>query len=81
MTELLHSYLTMIDADIDYLVLGCSHYPYLIPQIKEILPNHIQIIDSGEAVANKPRVFTRKVGTTTEKIVDLLSIPMQIQKY
>jgi glutamate racemase len=47
----------MIDADIDYLVLGCSHYPYLIPQIKEILPNHIQIIDSGEAVANKPRVF------------------------
>jgi glutamate racemase len=50
----------MIDADIDYLVLGCSHYPYLIPQIKEILPNHIQIIDSGEAVANKPRVFTRE---------------------
>jgi glutamate racemase len=67
----------MIDADIDYLVLGCSH---LIPQIKEILPNHIQIIDSAKP-QNKPRVFTRKVGTTTEKIVDLLSIPMQIQKY
>jgi glutamate racemase len=50
----------MIDADIDYLVLGCSHYPYLIPQIKEILPNHIQIIDSGEAVVNKPRVFYKK---------------------
>lgn len=54
MTQLLHSYLNpMIDANIDYLVLGCSHYPYLIPQIKKILPSHIQIIDSGEAVARQ----------------------------
>lgn len=54
MTRLLQSYLQpMIDADIDYLVLGCSHYPYLIPQIKEILPKKIQIIDSGEAVARQ----------------------------
>ena len=52
MTKLLYSYLTpMIAANIDYLVLGCSHYPYLIPQIKKIIPKHIQIIDSGEAVA------------------------------
>jgi glutamate racemase len=52
MTELLHSYLQpMILANIDYLVLGCSHYPYLIPQIRKILPSTIQIIDSGEAVA------------------------------
>jgi len=54
MTLLLHKYLKpMIEANIDYLVLGCSHYPYLIPQIKEILPKHIQIIDSGEAVAKQ----------------------------
>jgi len=54
MTRLLTSYLTpMIEANIDYLVLGCSHYPYLIPQIKEILPTHIKIIDSGEAVARQ----------------------------
>jgi glutamate racemase len=42
----------MIAANIDYLVLGCSHYPYLIPQIKKILPEHIKII-SGEAVAKQ----------------------------
>jgi glutamate racemase len=49
---LLKKYLQpMIEKNIDYLVLGCSHYPYLIPQIKKILPNHIKIIDSGEAVA------------------------------
>ena len=64
MKQLLHSYLSpMIEANIDYLVLGCSHYPYLIPQIKEILPAHIQIIDSGEAVAKQTRnVLREKVG-------------------
>jgi glutamate racemase len=69
MTQLLHSYLNpMIDANIDYLVLGCSHYPYLIPQIKKILPDHIQIIDSGEAVAKQTQnLLQEKVGFTTEK--------------
>nr|WP_294928139.1 glutamate racemase [uncultured Flavobacterium sp.] len=64
MTLLLESYLQpMIDANIDYLVLGCSHYPYLIPQIKKILPEHIQIIDSGEAVARQTKnVLREKVG-------------------
>jgi glutamate racemase len=64
MTALLFSYLTpMIAANIDYLVLGCSHYPYLIPQIKKILPAHIQIIDSGQAVARQTQfVLQEKVG-------------------
>lgn len=54
MEELLVSYLKpMIEKNIDYLVLGCSHYPYLIPKIKQILPKTIQIIDSGEAVAKQ----------------------------
>jgi glutamate racemase len=56
MDSLLHQYLQpMIAANIDYLVLGCSHYPYLIPQIKKILPKEIKIIDSGEAVARQTK--------------------------
>src|SRR5690606_2588124 len=56
MKELLQDYLTpMIKANIDYLVLGCSHYPYLIPQIKEILPESVKIIDSGQAVARQTK--------------------------
>jgi glutamate racemase len=67
MTELLHSYLTpMIEQNIDYLVLGCSHYPYLIPQIKKILPPNIQIIDSGEAVARQTYAVLEKVGFTNK---------------
>ncbi len=67
MGQLLHSYLDpMIEANIDYLVLGCSHYPYLIPQIKKILPEHIHIIDSGEAVAKQTQnILKEKVGLSS----------------
>lgn len=69
MTQLLHSYLTpMMEANIDYLVLGCSHYPYLIPQIRKILPENIQIIDSGEAVAKQTQnLLKEKIGFNSEK--------------
>jgi glutamate racemase len=68
MTRLLHSYLQpMIEADIDYLVLGCSHYPYLIPQIRKILPENIQIIDSGEAVAKQTKnILQAKIGFSSQ---------------
>ncbi|MBA4153226.1 glutamate racemase [Flavobacterium sp.] len=69
MTQLLHDYLNpMVKENIDYLVLGCSHYPYLIPQIKKILPNHIKIIDSGEAVARQTKnILSEKVGLSDTK--------------
>ena len=54
MTQLLKSYIEpMLEKNIDYLVLGCSHYPYLIPQLKKIIPSNVKIIDSGEAVAKQ----------------------------
>ncbi len=50
--QLLRTYINpMIDQDIDYLVLGCTHYPYLLPILNKFLPQHIKVIDSGEAVA------------------------------
>jgi len=45
----------MLDAKVDYLVLGCSHYPYLLPTLKEILPAEVTIIDSGDAVARQTK--------------------------
>lgn len=51
-TALLKEYThPMITSNIDYLVLGCTHYPYLIPQLVKLLPKHVNIIDSGMAVA------------------------------
>ncbi|MBY0486152.1 MAG: glutamate racemase [Flavobacteriaceae bacterium] len=64
MTKLLKDYLNpMIASNIDYLVLGCSHYPFLISQIKKILPSNIKIIDSGEAVAKQTKkILNEKIG-------------------
>lgn len=45
----------MLEQQIDCLVLGCTHYPYLIPVLKELLPNKVTIIDSGEAVARQTK--------------------------
>ena len=36
---------------IDFLVLGCTHYPLLKPMIRDIIGHEIQIVDSGLAVA------------------------------
>ncbi|WP_136667482.1 glutamate racemase [Flavobacterium sp. H122] len=56
MRNLLKLYLRpMVEAGMDYLVLGCSHYPYLIPEIKKIIPSTVKIIDSGEAVARQTK--------------------------
>lgn len=67
MNQLLHSYLEpMIEANIDFLVLGCSHYPYLIPQIRKIIPNHIHIIDSGLAVARQTQNVLNEIGFNTD---------------
>jgi glutamate racemase len=53
---LLQRYLEpMLSKGMDQLVLGCTHYPYLIPLLKEILPDTIRIIDSGEGVARQTR--------------------------
>lgn len=59
--ELLTNYLNpMLKLNIDHLVLGCSHYPYLIPRIKQIVGENVQIIDSGEAVARQTKAILQK---------------------
>lgn len=61
MTSLLEQYIKpMLNKNIDYLVLGCTHYPYLIPILLDILPKQVKIIDSGLAVANQTKVILER---------------------
>jgi len=55
-----------ITEKIDCLVLGCSHYPYLLPQLEKILPKEVAIIDSGEAVAKQTRNILKKLDLQNE---------------
>lgn len=56
----------MIEKKVDHLVLGCSHYPYLIPQLKTILPSNVEIIDSGAAVARQTKTILRSLDILAE---------------
>lgn len=59
--KLLKMYLDpMLQQDIDCLVLGCTHYPYLVPILSEILPKNITVIDSGAAVARQTKAVLEK---------------------
>jgi glutamate racemase len=43
----------MIEADVDVIVLGCTHFPALRSVIEHVTCHRIQIIDSGSAVARR----------------------------
>ncbi|MGC6431756.1 MAG: glutamate racemase [Jejuia sp.] len=69
MKSLLSNYLKpMLKANIDYLVLGCTHYPYLIPILVELLPKHVKIIDSGAAVAKQTKAVLEHHGLLNTEI-------------
>ncbi|MGA9531291.1 MAG: glutamate racemase [Anaerolineales bacterium] len=45
----------LIAEDIDTLVLGCTHYPFVVPVIKELVGPGVRVIDPGPAVARQVR--------------------------
>jgi glutamate racemase len=45
--------LPMIDKNIDTVVLGCTHYPFVIPLIQQIVGENVRVIDPAPAVAKQ----------------------------
>ncbi len=39
--------------DVDVIALGCTHFPALRPAIEHVMGKHVQIIDSGAAIARR----------------------------
>lgn len=61
---LLRTYLQpMIEAGIDRLVLGCTHYPFLIDQIRHVLPGDVEIVDPAPAVARQVARVASPIGS------------------
>ncbi|MGM0406408.1 MAG: glutamate racemase [Bacteroidota bacterium] len=51
----------LVAKDIDHLVLGCTHFPFLIPVLQKVLPENVKIIDPAPAVAKQTfRVLQQK---------------------
>jgi glutamate racemase len=56
-------YLTpLVDAGIDALVLGCTHYPLLKPMLSTVLGPDIVLIDSAEEIAHQVKVGLEQRG-------------------
>ncbi|MFA6970670.1 MAG: glutamate racemase [Gallionella sp.] len=50
--ELIERYTApLLARDADTLILGCTHYPFLAPLIREVVGERITLVDTGEAVA------------------------------
>jgi glutamate racemase len=50
----------LLNRGADTLILGCTHYPFLAPVIREIIGEKITLVDTGEAVA---RELKRRIDT------------------
>lgn len=56
-----------VDQGADYLVLGCTHYPFLKPAIESIFGQQMILIDSGLAVARQTSRILIKNNLLNEK--------------
>lgn len=71
--QLLVQYLQpLLEVGCDTIILGCTHYPFLRPLLVELVPESINIIDTGEAVARHLLSTLIKLG----KQVDEYNQPM-----
>jgi glutamate racemase len=53
----------MLKENIDTIVLGCTHYPFVIPLIQEIAGEKIRVIDPAPAVARQTKRLLEAEGT------------------
>lgn len=47
--------LPMLEKNIDTVVLGCTHYPFVIPLIEQIVGDNVRVIDPAPSVAKQVR--------------------------
>ena len=47
-------------ADIDTVILGCTHYPLLLPKIRQFMPQGVAVVPQGEIVAHSLAEYLRR---------------------
>src|SRR5947209_8230154 len=57
-----HALQPLLSEDVDVIVLGCTHFPALRPVIDRITEHHVQVIDSGSAVARRTHLVLEAEG-------------------
>ena len=61
--EVLRTYLEpLVEKGIDTLLLACTHYPLLVPMLRELLPPDVRLVDSATTCAEHLRVELERLG-------------------
>ncbi|HHY27296.1 MAG TPA: glutamate racemase [Desulfitobacterium dehalogenans] len=55
------------EAQVDALILGCTHYPFLAPVIQEILGEEITLVDPAQAMVEELKEVLEQLGHNQEK--------------
>jgi glutamate racemase len=64
-TALLRQYaMPLLDAGADTIVLGCTHYPLLLPQLRALVGDDIHLLDAAPAVAQRVAQVLQERGLT-----------------
>jgi glutamate racemase len=95
--KLLKSYIQpMIDNKVDYIVLGCTHYPLLISEINKITKGKIHLLEPSQAIAkqtakklkehhligeNTPRKTTIYTSGSNLSLVETILSHLQIDEF
>jgi glutamate racemase len=58
--------LSMLEKNIDTVVLGCTHYPFVIPLIEKIVGEKVRVIDPAPAVAKQVKRLLEAGGTANQ---------------
>lgn len=74
-------------ADADTLILGCTHYPYLAPVIREIVGEKVLLVDPAQAMVDELKVVLEELdqkeaarkSVNTEKVNDVKGLEMRIE--
>lgn len=75
LSSLQQSLQPVVDQGADYLVLGCTHYPFLKPAIESIFGQKLTLIDSGIAVARQTsRILIKNELLFEQSLADTLQI-------
>ncbi len=59
--------LSLIEADVDSLILGCTHFPYLTPVLSRVMGEDVQLINPAYEMALEVKNRLTKMGLITKR--------------
>lgn len=66
----------MLAAGVDSIVMGCTHYPFVMPLIRQIVGDKIELINPAPAVARQTQAVLTREGTLAKQMDAIAKIEL-----